>query len=339
MTVDSIRALLKSRDTRQRVRAVEQLDPADPEHVPLLLATLRDASHYVAAQAAKRLVEAPPEDAAAAILERFADLMRTGTAADPGCAIREQLALALGRLRYHPALEALRAAMKTVQIEPVAGVPTDTAVAMRGNCALALSQLWSQDAARDIGILLFDMGNRLPDDTAAARRAAARALGLLGDPAALVPLAIRLAHPKGEVPEVLADCMEAVAALEDPRALELLEPYLRGGDRYLAAQAALALARIRHPRAPELLRDLCHRLDGDALRAVVLALGAMRTDEAVAAVHALARSDRDAIRAATAEALALSSDDASRSLLQALADSDASPAVRKAAARALGKAD
>ena len=161
----------------------------------LLLEALADRSSYVAALAAEALGEGVDDRAALAMTERFGLLCEDGHTRDPGCQIRANLAFALGRLEYRPAADMLRVGIRTVQIEPVGGVPFDTAAHLRANCALALAQLRDVDAVRDIALLLFDRAGYAlrgvsPDPTLKMepRKAAARALALTGSVQARLPL-------------------------------------------------------------------------------------------------------------------------------------------------------
>ncbi len=330
MSLDQISAFLDSKRTEDRVRGAEKLSARDDSHAPLLLKLLEDRTPYVAAIAARKLSEFPPERVERALLKAYLERDEKGVKLDPGCHIRTYLALALGKLGYHPAADAIRRGIRTVQTEQ----GTDTAVSLRGNCALALSQLAPPDAVRDIAILLFEPGG-FSVNSSQARKAAAQALGRVPDAAAIVPLAVRLSYPGEELPEVLAVCMESVVALEDPRAVELLEPFLVHSDQHLAAHAALMIAQTGHEDAPGLLRSACDRLRGDPLRAVVLGLSALRTDAAHETLLALAGSILEEVRLAVIEALAGARDTKSLATLQIVANEDSSPSVRRAAALAL----
>jgi HEAT repeat protein len=348
--VEEIASLLASRRTEDRIRAVHRIARMpDPERQTLLLQALQDRASYVATLAAETLGQCADESSAARMTERFLYLMEDGIKRDPGCHVRAHLAFAFGRLEYLPARDALRAGIRAVQVEAVGGVPFDTAAHLRANCALALAQIHAPDALRDITLLLFDMsgnalaGNRptLCGDAVSAavkmepRKAAAQALARLGDRDALIPLALRLTYPENELPEVLQECMQAVVELEDERALEWLAPYLVHRDRHLAAFAALMVARTRAPEALALLRDAVPHFSGDPLRAVVLAILTLRTEEAQEALLGLTDDEREEVRLAVAEALADAPDEASRERLRRLAAKDRSPTVRSAAKRAL----
>lgn len=307
--LEQIAALLRSRKTEERIRAVKQLAAQPVSQVQaLLLTVLGDKSGYVAGLAARALGEGADETACAQMNARFLYLSEEGLKRDPGCHVRAELAFALGRLDYRWAADALRVGLRTTQIEAVGGVPFDTAAHLRANCALALGQIRAPDALRDITPLLFDIGhNRVgrrpgsPAVTSEPRKAAAQALARLGDRNGLVPLEIKLMFPGGEAVEVLQECMQAVVELQDERALEMLEPYLQHTDTHLAAYAALMLAQTRTAQATDAVVTSLSRFRGDPLRAVLLALTAIRTEESAAALLALEAGERDDIRLLIAE--------------------------------------
>lgn len=334
-------ARLKSRKTEDRIAAVKKIARSDgPQKQALLLVALADASPYVAALAAEALGEGADDDALSVLLERFEFLSADGLKRDPGCLIRANLAFAFGRLEYHLAFDALRRGIRVVQIEAVGGVPTDTAGALRGNCALALGALRDPSSVRDIALLLFDRGDAArrgfpsdPRTNVEPRKAAARALALLGSVQGRLPLTLRLVHPENEVPEVLQECMRALVELEDPQAIEVLRPYLESRDEPLAAYTALMIAQTRAPEAAALLGGAIGRLHGAPLRATVLALSTLRTPDSEKMLRALAKSERESVRLAAIETLP--PDDDTKTLLEGLAAHDPSPKVRLAAYTAL----
>ena len=344
MDAEQIRAKLRSRQSADRIGAVAQIARLElpAERQALLLEALTDKSPYVAALAAEALGAGADDRAALAMTEKFAALCEDGTKLDPGCHVRANLAFALGRLEYRPASDILRVGIKIVQIEAVGGVPFDTAAHLRGNCALALAQIRDPDCVRDIALLLFDRSGfafaRAPIDPTVKmepRKAAARALSLSGRPEARLPLTLKLVHPENEEPEVLSECMTALADLEDPHALEVLEPYLKHSDRRLAAYSALMIARTQLPGAAGLLAHAVPSFSGDTLQAVVLALSTVRDPDAYDRLHQLAGSDREAVRLAVIDALP--PDAASLALLKTLAVRDPSPKVKAAAKAALAQ--
>jgi HEAT repeat protein len=342
MQESEIRRLLRSRRTEDRIRAVGHMETL-PEsvRVPLLLETLEDTSKYVAAMAAERLRDVTDWRVAPLLVETFLKLSAHGLKNDPGCHIRGRLAFALGKMEFPGATDALRIGIRTRQIEAVGGVPFDTGAHLRANCALALGQMHAPDALRDITLLLFDLsGHALASDSQAhlkvePRKAAAQALALHGDRAALIPLTLKLTYPEGEHADVLQECMTALIELEDDRAVEILSPFLDHHDRFLAAHAALCLARTQNPEVVPLLVDALPQFADNPLRAVVLALSVLRHDAAHTALLKLLQSPREAVRMAAVETLADSRDPAVQLALATLSQEDKSPAVRNAAKSAL----
>ena len=341
MDAEQIRTKLRSRQTQDRIGAFAQIARLDPpERQALLLEALADKSPYVAALAAEALGDGADDRAALVLTEHFGTLCADGPKLDPGCHIRANLAFSLGRLEYRPASDMLRLGIKIVQVEAVGGVPFDTAAHLRANCALALAQIGDPDCVRDIALLLFDRSgfafNRAPIDPTIKmepRKAAAQALAITGSVQARLPLTLKLVYPENEEPEVLQECMTALVDLEDPHALEVLEPYLKHSDRRLAAYSALMIARTQSPGAAGLLAAAIPSFSGDTLKAVVLALATVRAPEAYDHLHALAGSDREAVRLAVIDALP--PDAASQALLKKLAARDPSPKVKAAAKLAL----
>lgn len=298
---------LRARKTEERMRAVQMLvrmeSEGEPEVQRLLLLALKDRNNYIASLAAGRLADGIDARLLPELVTYFLELTGDGPKLDPGCHVRAALANLFGKQNAHVATAALSIGIRTVQVEAVGGAPTDTAIHLRANCALALAQLRPPDALRDISLLLFDWGvikSPRPDvyryATVEARKAAAQALANLGSAAGIVPLVIKLTHPGDEAPELLQECMQALVDLEDERVLEVLEPYLSSQDLSLAAYACLMLARARHTEAvPRILKTLSS-LYGNPLRAALMALTTLRTPEAEAALTALTTSDRQEIR-------------------------------------------
>lgn len=286
------------------MRAVGQLRRiADADAQTLLLRTLKDRSHYVGALAAEALAECADIRLLPQLIALFDWFAEDGLGRDTGCHIRSHLAGMFGRMEAQSAVDTLRAAIKTRQMEAVGGLPTDTAVHLRANCALALAQLRPPDALRDIALLLFDEGkgaitaaSHAKYVTIECRKAAAQALAHLANPQGIVPLAIKLTYDADEAPEVLQECLQAVVDLEDERGMELLTPYLSHSDSHLAAFACLMVARARDPQAPFLIRRAIAGLSGDPLEAAILALSTLRTEDAQQVLKELAVSDRKDVR-------------------------------------------
>ena len=282
--------LLKSRKLEDRLRGLRRLDRLpDETRWRLALPILADKSHFVATEAIVCLMDCSDWEVLRVLLRHFDRWMVEGAKGDPGCHLRAKLAYLFGHQEYIPASDALKIGIRTVQIEPVGGVPFDTGAHLRANCALALASLRAPDALRDISLLLFGSGGFVGSQGFAfgddphhlgvePRKAAAVALGLLGDPAGTVPLTIKLNAPGNEAGEVLQECMAALVALRDSRATEFLAPFLQHRDEGLAGYAALMIARSENPDAATVLGEALPGLRGEALNIAALALVTMRTE-------------------------------------------------------------
>lgn len=347
MSLDQAATLLRSRVTEDRIRAVNRIVSSDETgRQSLLLTALTDRSNYVAAMAADALANSADSEALKVMDERFLWICEDGVKRDPGCHIRAALALGFGQQAYSPARETLRVGIKTVQIESVGGVPFDTAAHLRAHCALALAAMHAPDALRDIGLLLYDMsgfamrgGGGDPSQAAEVkvepRKAAARALSILRDPNGIALLAIKLAYPGNEKADVIQECIQALIELDDPRALEVLGPYLDHFDRHLAAFTGVMLAQSKRPEVLPRLAAQMERLTGDPLKAVALAVTTMRIDEAREELTRLLDEAGDNVRVALIDALAGTREKLEREHLERLSKNDKSTKVREAAAAAL----
>lgn len=370
MIPESIRKALRARRVEERLVAVERLSSiAGAEATALLAAALRDRSHYIAALAARLLGERGDPGAVPAMVETFRWMAEKGKARDSGCRVRNELALAFGKMEDARASEVLFAGLRTVQVEPDGASLADMGAALRGNCAQALGQIRAPGALAELALLLFDTVPLKDDfEKVAPAKAAAEAIGRLGDAAGIVPLSIAVAHgpdllfPKMIVPEnrptavseVVTVCMDALVVLEAPQIVTLLAPYLaapeeqgrRSGEEdapsgpeqtaraYLCARAALALSRTRRPGVQPLLERALETAAPEALQAVAVALANLRSSEARQALVQAAGHVRAAVRAAATAGLALFPEPEVEALLRRLARRDPDARVRQAAAQA-----
>lgn len=272
-----------------------------------LIAALADPSPLVVEAAAKR-IEQPR--AAGALHRAYLRLHQAGADGDPGCWARIAIVEALARMGAPEGEEAARLAIRTVQVERVSNGLVDTATGLRVAAASLLANLRAPGALIDLAVLLFDRApNALcseaeaPFAKLATRTAAARAIGILGDMGGGAVLAVKLAFPDGELSEVLAECMDALVAVEEPRALEFLEPWLTREDPYLAAVAATAMAKVGREKAVAMLLEALPKAPRPARESLVLAVGSIRSEAARAAIGRLANDPDPVIQKAARELL------------------------------------
>lgn len=261
---------------------------ADPD---AMRSALHDPSPLLVEEAAKR---ATLPNMAGPLLEAYSRLHAGAPRSDPGCWARMAIMEALSRLEAPEGEDAARLAVRTVQVEAVSGGMTDTATGLRVAGAGLLANLRVPGSLLDLAWLLHDTEpnaacshRERPFAKLATRVAAARAIGALGDPAGAAVLAIKLAFPHDELPDVLAECMDALVALEERRTVELLTPWLEGADAYLAATAATGIAAAGGAAAVPILLGAMERVCREARVPMVFALGSIRADGAKKALQTL----------------------------------------------------
>jgi HEAT repeat protein len=339
-----------SRPSRPGVKAQEKLAeiaalsrlPAEQAAGPLI-ALLEFPHGSVIEAAAKALGDLEEVPAGESLITAY-EWADGAKGRDPGCRARRAVVRALGKLDYRPGVPIVRQALYTVQIEPVGFGLEDTGLGLRATAALALAQLDRFNAVHDLALLLFDTEPNLPVpatehlfNKAPTRIAAVQALASLGETAVAPLLAVKVRYPVREVPEVIAACLEGLAALDPPNLADLMLPYLQGADAYLASTAAAALAQQKGADALALLEEAVEAFPADGRVALVLAITGIRSDE-TGRVLLRFTSDRDPqVRQAAVDGLALYPSDDVRATLRLLASSDPNDRVRSAAKSALDR--
>jgi HEAT repeat protein len=332
---------LRARDVRTRlgaIAALERLGP--PEAAPLLIGALKDRLSYVGAMAARVLGKMLTPEIADQFIAHFNWACEDGPARDGGCDVRGEIAVILGNADFRRAEPIFLRGIRTQQIEVVAGVREDTAVGLRANCAIALAQVRSGDALRELSLLLFDAGmaDPFPANTIPARRAAAQVLGALGDRAAAIPLIIRLRAFPDDHPNVLVQCMNSLIAVDDQHALEVIRPFLLSETWLLAAGAATSIAQLHTAEALECLAAALDKAPAELAEAFAVSIAGTRLQAARSVLLARLESPLEPMRLAVTKALAVFGDTEVQDVLRLRAERDPSQAVRAAARESLGEA-
>lgn len=304
---DNPARLLRSTQVEHRLRAVRMLAERAPHDARALLGdAVCDPSAEVASRAAKVVGDLGLRSLVPRMVQRWRWLSEAGVQRDPGCAVRSEMALALGKMRADAATSALREGIRTVQIEMVYDDDVeDTATGLRGHCAIALAQIAAPGTVVDLAVLFHDVRPNVPlarDEAryakAPAREAAARAMAILKDPSAVPLLVARLAHPNGEVAEVLVACMDALLALDPKHGFEYVATYLEHRDPYLVIGAANALSATGSPHIPALLAAAVSGAPKDARIGIVRAIAAAESARAADALRDLVLHDDPRVREA-----------------------------------------
>jgi hypothetical protein len=313
-------------ETLAALRRVRENPQADESRQELRRVLSSEGSHAVARAAAlagELGIEALVPDLATAFPRFFDGLPKS----DPGCAAKTAIVEALRRLEHDdPAL--YRRGAAHVQMEPVWGGSVDTAVDLRGASALALAET-------AIGDVLVDLANLLADPEPPVRVSAARAVAVHGR-ASGIPLLHLRALAGDEEPRVVSECLLALLRLDAAGEMPFVASFLEK-DSPAAEAGATALGDSRLAEALPVLRAWLEPARRRGLgRAALFAVAALRRDEALDLLLAVARGDDPpAARDALAALASIATGDALYE--RARAAVAGRPELRDALARAFGK--
>ncbi len=295
---------MPSRKIEEQLAALKALRLAGPGSATeaAVRAGLRDRVNVVVAHAASiaadlSLQTLTPE-LCAALDRMFAKAVQT----DPQCSAKNALAKALKHLDYADSTPFVRG-LQHVQMEPVWGGEEDTAITLRGTCALALVQ--TNDLPRR-QILRYLIG-ALTDGIQAERSAPVRADAALaleqmnGEEAALL---LHLKARTGDVsPAVTGQVFDSLIRLEGEEGVSFVSGFLGAAEEEVREEAALSLGASRLASAVAALRATWETTRSPELRAALLrGISASQRDEAIEFLLTLVRTgrERDALAALSA---------------------------------------
>lgn len=211
----------------------------DGNALVLVKKSLAAKSNFLVAKAARLAEENGLEALLPDLLSAFDRFFTNPEKSDPQCWAKNALSRALAKLGCRDKEVFLRG-LCFQQWEPVWGGKSDSAGALRANCAHALVACDDLDNQQLMVLLL----NPLTDHDKSVRVEAVRAIAQLGQPA--VPVIRLRAMTAGVEPEEMAQCFAALWAIEREAAIPFLARCLRSEDDS-AGEAALALAETHHP--------------------------------------------------------------------------------------------
>jgi HEAT repeat protein len=206
----------------------------------------------------------------------FTRLLPLGAAVDPGCHAKIAVLDALDASAW-PGEEPFITAVRVVQREKAFGPPyhVDTAAGVRARGVLALMR----QGYRDLPLIAAEL---LADPEAAARGAAADALGAHGLRDAAGPLISRIAHGD-EDPTVTVSCFTALLALAPDWTMAMLRRGHCGAREIDRELASVALGTSRREDALDLLIDwLSTSVAASVRETMLVAIGLHRTERALA---------------------------------------------------------
>ncbi len=308
-------------------------DPSSASSLAELRRVLARESSHAVAKAARISGEAGLETLVPDLLAAFQRLLKGAVRADPGCTAKTTVVEALLRLEHEDEEVFLRG-IRHVQMEPVHGGQVDTAVDLRGACALGLARTSHPGA-------LVELAELLADPEPPARVSAARAIGNHGR-AEGVPLLRHKARAGDEEPRVLTECLLSLLHLDPSGSLPLVAHLLKaapGSGRSAggpAECAAVALGESRLEGALPVLRDWLPEAVSRGLAPTALrALATLRRDEAFDHLLSLVREAEPPVAREAVAALAGQADESLRARVREAASGR--PAVAEAVERVLAE--
>jgi HEAT repeat protein len=197
---------------------------------------------------------------------------------DRSCEARATIAGALGDIGSTLSIDTLRKAVRTIQIAKLGPSIEDVAIGLRATAALALAKV-DHESLFELAVLLFDekpdvpVGLRdRPQVKASVRKAAAQAIGILGDLGGMAILALKLKFPNNEIPDVIAECIESLICMRPPYLMEIVEPYLKEYNDNLSAITALSLAENLGIEVIDSLYEALDHVKGETKETIVVAI-------------------------------------------------------------------
>jgi HEAT repeat protein len=245
--------------------------PAKQAVEPLRKA-LKDRSNYVVSKAVAVAGEMRITELVSDLVRAFERFMTDPVKTDPQCWAKNAIVKALKDLHCDDPAVFLRG-IGHVQMEAVWGGQVDTAVTLRGACALALVA-----CALDRLTILTHLVSLLSDEALPARLDAVTALGQV--PGADTVLLLRLKALLGDKePEVTGRCFDVLLELAPEQSIPFVDRFLSGKDPDLQAEAVGALAGSRHPAAAKLLLPVIETGRAELAKAAIVSLAHSRFRE------------------------------------------------------------
>jgi HEAT repeat protein len=306
-------------------------DGPDTPDARAALAKALDATRAPLAAAAANIIgEAELAGFAPALVTAFARFIELPAKSDAGCVAKTSCARALYRLGER-ATEVFLRGIGHVQMEPVWGGQQDTAIELRGTCALGLVRAGYPDA-------LVELAELLADEEPMARVAAAQAIAYSERADIGVPLLRMKARLGDDDPRVTAACFSALFSLSPELSLHYVAGFLDADKVEVQEAALIALGESRLPAALPVLQSFIARLTATGVRAVAFtAVGLLRSE---AGWDYLLTTIRDGGRAAAQEALdtlaTYRGDEKLRDRALTAAEASGDPALHSHAARVMG---
>ena len=248
----------------RKLESIAALRDAPPEAATAQLRkALKDRSNYLVSKAAALAVELRLTAIIPDLLAAFDRFMTDPVKTDPKCWAKNAIVKALKDLNHDDPAAFLRG-IEYVQTEPYYLGAVDTAVTLRGACALALPA-----CSLDRHTILIRLTALLVDPELPVRLDAVTALGQVPGPDTVLLLRLKAMLGDKE-PQVTGHCFDALLDMAPVESLEFVSRFLKAADPDVRSEAAAALAACREPEAIEALKRCFDGRADAALQTTIL---------------------------------------------------------------------
>jgi HEAT repeat protein len=254
-------------------KRIEQLEAlrGNPDRAAVIAAlrkALQDRNNYLVSKAAAIAGDLRLEELTPDLIAAFGRFFEDPVKSDPQCWAKNAIAKALKDLGCRQASVFLRG-IDYVQLEPVWGGSSDSAITLRGACTLALVDCQLPDLE-----ILTHLADRLADKEKPVRVDAALAIAQFGRDEGAPLLRLKLLLGDRE-PEVIGQCCSSLLDLAPRQALPLLQRLLNHAEEEVRIEAASALAASRETEAIEILKSVWKgKVSAPVRQAILISLGA-----------------------------------------------------------------
>lgn len=260
----------------EKVAEIELLRSSPPDAAAALRKALKDRNNFVCSKAAALADDLLLRDLIPDLLAAFERFLKEPVKTDPKCWAKNAIVKALKNLGHDDPAVYLRG-IAHVQQEPVWGGQEDSAVALRGACALALVAC---SLPRDT--ILIHLADVLADPEMRVRADAARAIAQLPGLDSILMLRVK-AQAGDKEAAVIGQCFLSLLGIDARASIPFVARFLTAANEDLRFEAAAALGECPETLAVETLIARWRIEKSPAMkRAIVLSLGVSRAPEAKA---------------------------------------------------------
>ncbi len=245
-------------DELQQIAGLRQCGPTEAVQTQLAKA-LKDKVNLIVAKAASVASDLQMAALLPDLRAAYDRLFLNPVKSDTQCWGKNALVKALKTLGCKESEPFLRG-VRFQQMEPVWGGQIDTAVQLRGSCALALVQCTDIPAHQILTCLV----DSLADDAVPARQDAVQGLAQWASAEAILLLRLKARLGDSE-PSVTGNILDAMLRLEGETAISFVASFLNNSDEAIQEEAALALASCKLELAIAVLHERWQKKPSDLL--------------------------------------------------------------------------